>query len=586
VVAKDGSAGAHPAASVVGLGNKMAKKRTSVLSETGSIEDKGKLGLGSKVQTESILSGPKGKNGAIGDAASTLGLGRATSISGSKTADVSTARPKGPTTQRPNTIHNDHHVGPGITEPSASAPNLISLDEGNTVTSSPASDRPPTVTSGFHPFPFPRPASIKSNETQSTTTTTTSSTSTATAGGVAGTEGLGGEGEMDRSTSPSNAGVGGSGSLLNSFRARDKQAIAAQMNTAKSAVRKWGIDFAAKRRADFQQVQPESGAAGGSGGLKSQPDTIPRAENTAASTSGTGTSLGHSPGRSLQERLNDAARAAAAANLSAGSGVTGIGNRERSASNLSNTTTSSSASGRPTLLSSPSKSGVVEPSASVSEPNFTLATHRSNPNDQSSIRRDSATANTSVSTSPPVLMQPSAGRSMIVPRVPKRPGQVTGLGSSPGSGLTRKTSDSSEVALASGVSGESKDVTPPRKSTETNSFRPASDEPKALATPPPPLPARTIEDVDGGAEMQRSDSAPATTTQVDETKDESPIISISHPDQESPVAADENNGTPKQDLTEDSGAQHALRRLAEKDGQSRNCQVANQDQPLSHSQDQ
>lgn len=560
----------------------MAKKRTSVLSETGSIEDKDKLGSGLKVQTESILSGPKGSNGAIGDAALTSGLGRATSISGSKTADVSTARPKGPTTQRPNTIHNDHHVGPGITEPSASAPNLISLDEGNTVTSSPASDRPPTVTSGFHPFPFPRPASIKSNETQSTT----SSTSTATAGGVAGTEGPGGEGSMDRSTSPSNVGVGGSGSLLNSFRARDKQAIAAQMNTAKSAVRKWGIDFAAKRRADFQQVQPESGAAGGSGGLKSQPETISRAENTSASTSGSGTSLGHSPGRSLQERLNDAARAAAAANLSAGSGVTGIGNRERSASNLSNTTTSSSASGRPTLLSSPSKSGVVEPSASVSEPNFTLASHRSNPNDQSSNRRDSAKANTSVSTSPPVLMQPSAGRSMIVPRVPKRPGQVTGLGSSPGSGLTRKTSDSSEVALAPGVSGESKDVTPPRKSTETESFRPASEEPKAQTSPPPTLPAKTIEDIEGGAEMQRSDSAPATTTQVDETKDESPIISISHPDQESPVAADENNGTPSQDLTEDSDAQHALRRLAEKDGQSRKGQVANADQPLSHSQDQ
>jgi hypothetical protein len=557
------------------------KKRNSVLSETTSTEDKEKAKVKPiiKAWTDST-SATKGKNGNMAEVASgsTSGVARSTSISSSKAVDALASRLPGHKA-RPNSIHNDHSAIPGTGDASASAPNLVSIDKGNTVTSSPASDRPLSVTSGFHPFPLPRPASVQSNETQSTQ----SSASTATAGagvqvGTVAHPEL--EGSTDRSVSPNNAAAG---SLLDSFRARDKQAIAAQVNTAKSAVRKWGLDFAAKRRADFQQTpapaatQPASPTKAGLKATPNQASLNPtyRPDETHSQTASS--SLGHSPGRSLQERLNDAARAAA--NVSSSTGATG--NRERSASNLSNTSTvSASASVRPTLLSSPSKAVAVDPTPSISEPNFTLSAHRTGEREQSTPRRESA------STTPPVLMQPSVGRSMVVPRVRHRPGEVIGLGSSPDSGLTRKMSTSSEVALgsSSGARG-SKLASPPAPVNKGSvpSTLPTKLPEESLGTIP------SVPDLEDGAPMQRSGSAPApTTSKAEAVKPDTQIVGLTRPDEddipikqesgapETPVgeihASTSGTSTPARMIAEStgaSGAQDALRRLANKDGQSR-----------------
>ena len=372
------------------------------------------------------------------------------------------------------------------------------------------------MTSGFHPLP--RPASVQSNETRS-------STSTSTTIPIANSETVGGD--LDRSTSPNTAAH--SASLLESFRARDKQAIAAQVSSAKSVVRKWGIDFAAKRRGEFA---PAAGTGIKGQSPQTQPQAIYRPEDDRhqlnASTSA-GTSLGHSPTRTLQERLNDAAKAAAAVNST-------TANRERSHSNLSNA--SSATSSRPTLLASPSKSGAVA-GPSISEPTFTLS-------DQAP-RRDSA----------PVLMQPSAGRGMVVPRVVKRPGEVTGLGNSPGQGMTRKISESDTASPTPPPPVSTAPELPPRKSAE-------SDRPDTV---PPPIP-RKPDPEEVGAAMQRSDSAPVPSRpSLDDTKEANPIIGLTRPDDDIELETEElvDTSIPKSELgtSPSSGAQDALRKLAE-----------------------
>jgi hypothetical protein len=429
-------------------------------------------------------------------------------------------------------------------EASASAPTLVS-EQADTVISSPASDRATTITSGFHPFPFTntntKPASIKSTDTRSSTST--SATAKELESSTSKTEG-----EIDRSASP--GGTASSASLLDSFRARDKQAIAAQVNTARSVVKKWGIDFAAKRRADFNQT-PGTGIKG-----QTQPQAIYRPDddrlhtnsNSAAGTSPA--SLGHSPTRTLQERLHDAARAAAAANVSANTG------RERSGSTLSTNTASSAGSSRPTLLASPSKSGVVEASPSISEPTFTLSSHRTD------TGTDTRTT--------PVLMQPSAGRSMVVPRVVKRPGEVIGLGNSPGQGMIRKTSD---TPPDDGSGSRSLPELPARKSVESD--RPRVD---MGDTVPPPLPDRKAESsLTPGSRsevLNLESTTPLTLPDDTSIPSSGDITKLSRPDELPPKEEEASPLPVSQSDVEpvnlgSSTAQEALRKLAEKNNQSK-----------------
>jgi hypothetical protein len=476
--------------------SEVSKKRTSLhgdLGKPGSEDNKKAESVLSKFQTE--LGHGRGQH-VENEKGSGLARSSSNASNRSRTAEV------GP---KPKLDHS----ALGNEAASASAPTLVHLEGSDTVTSSPASDRPPTITSGFHPLP--KPASIKSNDTSSSTAITE-------------TPGA----DIDRSASPGTAAH--SASLLESFRARDKQAIAAQVSSAKSVVRKWGIDFAAKRRADFQA--PATGT--GIKGQQTQPQAIYRPHEDdrlhsshAASTSGASTSLGHSPNRTLQERLNDAAKAAAIANS------TTTTNRERSHSNLSNTSSSS----RPTLLASPSKSGAVA-GPSISEPTFTLSDQKP--------RRDSV----------PVLMQPSAGRGMVVPRVVKRPGEVTGLGNSPGHGLTRKISEDAGSTTPSATGNKTPDV-PPRKSAE-------SDRPGV----PPPLPKKP-DMSELGVEMQRSGSAPIPSTPSNEITEPNQIISLTKSDDD--IESEKEKGKEIGDLVDTSipqsgpsGAQDALRKLADK----------------------
>jgi hypothetical protein len=472
--------------------SEVSKKRTSILGDIGkpgSEETKKAESVLSKFQTE-VGHG----HGQHVESEKGSGLGRSSSNASnrSRTAEV------GP---KPKLDHS----ALGNEAASASAPTLVRLEESDTVTSSPASDRPPTITSGFHPLP--KPASIKSNDTP-----------------IPNSETLGAD--IDRSASPGTAAH--SASLLESFRARDKQAIAAQVSSAKSVVRKWGIDFAAKRRADFQA--PTTGT--GIKGQQTQPQAIYRPQeddrlhSTTTSSAGASTSLGHSPNRTLQERLNDAAKAAAIANST-------TTNRERSHSNLSNTSSSS----RPTLLASPSKSGAVA-GPSISEPTFTLSDQKP--------RRDSV----------PVLMQPSAGRGMVVPRVVKRPGEVTGLGNSPGQGLTRKISEDAGSTTPSATGNNTPDI-PPRKSAE-------SDRPGV----PPPLPKKP-DMSELGVEMQRSGSAPIPSTPSNEITERNQIIGLTKSDDDIEIEKEKEKETG--DLVDtsipqpgSSGAQDALRKLADK----------------------
>jgi hypothetical protein len=471
--------------------SEISKKRTSILGDIGkpgSEETKKAESVLSKFQTE-VGHGHNGEN----EKGSGLVRSSSNASNRSRTAEV------GP---KPKLDHS----ALGNEAASASAPTLVHLEGNDTVTSSPASDRPPTITSGFHPLP--KPASIKSNDTSSSTANTELPAA-----------------DIDRSASPGTAAH--SASLLESFRARDKQAIAAQVSSAKSVVRKWGIDFAAKRRADFQA--PATGT--GIKGQQTQPQAIYRPQEddrlhaTTSSSAGASTSLGHSPNRTLQERLNDAAKAAAIANS------TTTTNRERSHSNLSNTSNSS----RPTLLASPSKSGAVA-GPSISEPTFTLSDQKP--------RRDSV----------PVLMQPSAGRGMVVPRVVKRPGEVTGLGNSPGQGLTRKISEDAGSTTPSATGNKTPDV-PPRKSAE-------SDRPGV----PPPLPKKS-DMSELGVEMQRSGSAPIPSTPSNEITEPNQIIGLTKSDDDIESEKEKETG----DLVDTSmpqsgpsGAQDALRKLADK----------------------
>jgi hypothetical protein len=475
--------------------SEVSKKRTSLhgdLGKPGSEDTKKAESVLSKFQTELGIGHNQHVENEKGSA-----LGRSSSNASNRSR----------TTEVGSKVKLDHSAL-GNEAASASAPTLVHLEGSDTVTSSPASDRPPTITSGFHPLP--EPASVKSNDTSSSTP------NTETPGG-----------DIDRSASPGTAAH--SASLLESFRARDKQAIAAQVSSAKSVVRKWGIDFAAKRRADFQA--PAAGA--GIKGQQTQPQAIYRPQeddrlhSTTSPSAGASTSLGHSPNRTLQERLNDAAKAAAIANS------TTTTNRERSHSNLSNASNSS----RPTLLASPSKSGAVA-GPSISEPTFTLSDQKP--------RRESV----------PVLMQPSAGRGMVVPRVIKRPGEVTGLGNSPGQGLTRKISDADGDSTPTSGTGSKTPEILTRKSAELD--RPGV---------PPPSPKKP-DMSELGVEMQRSGSAPVPSTPSNEISEPNQIISLTKSDDEIEIEKEEEAG----DLVDTaipqpgpSEAQDALRKLAIKD---------------------
>ena len=143
---------------------------------------------------------------------------------------------------------------------------------------------------------------------------------------------------------------------------------------------------------------------------------------------------------------------------------------------------------------------------------------------------------------------------MVVPRVVKRPGEVTGLGNSPGQGLTRKISEDA------GPTTSSANKTPdlgPRKSAE-------SDRPGV----PPPLP-KYPNMSELGVEMQRSGSAPIPSTPSGEITEPNQIVSLTKSDDDIEIEKEKEKESGELVDTSipqpgPSGAQDALRKLADK----------------------
>ncbi|WWD18383.1 hypothetical protein CI109_102833 [Kwoniella shandongensis] len=416
-----------------------------------------------------------------------------------------------------------------------------------------------------------------------------------------------------------------SASLISSLRSRDKKALQAQMGTAKEQMKKWGVNFAAKRRAgSMNHEHSEEREEYRPAALYRPPEADPRDDAPLPTT----TASHHSPGSgmSLQERLNAAAHAAATAPIS-------VPSRDRSSSSAS----------RLSLLNSPSKAAITP--ASASPPGWTLSSAKATtgvvkdeasaaPSASSTIGTADQSRRPSSSSHHTVFTQPAGGRSMVVPRVPKRPGQVTGIGSNLGEGMVRKVSTEDGLqeervedvkgtppSLPSRHSVDGRGVTadanpgdiptpegsrtpadtslhptppriPPRKATPSSSrkssFGAASSD--AVNTPAGDKSAitksETIEVISPptAPQLQRSDTAPiATDADGEGTKDSSslhpspPRVSkaeFSSPAQpssssspngnssESPTKSVSGNDSPRPPSM--SGAESALRKLAQK----------------------
>ncbi|WVQ96740.1 hypothetical protein IAU59_003847 [Kwoniella sp. CBS 9459] len=283
--------------------------------------------------------------------------------------------------------------------------------------------------------------------------------------------------------------------LMNSLRARDKKALQAQAGAARESLKKWGVGLAAKRRAGRDPTHPQEEHRPPA--LYRPPEEDAREDDVGlVATSPTG-------GRSLQDRLNAVAHAAPS--------PLPIPARERSASSSS----------KPSLFASPGKSTASTASSSppnwtpsMSKPTTSVIKNEATPHHPAQMTVPGpASATTSErrgSQSTPVLMQPAPGRSMVVPRVPKRPGQVTGIGHNANEPMVRRvsTEDGMKEERIEKSENEQKipPVLPPRPSKEGLRSAALADQggPAALDIPspaetdgntqesavPPPLPSR------------------------------------------------------------------------------------------------
>ena len=346
--------------------------------------------------------------------------------------------------------------------------------------------------------------------------------------------------DADRSISPDSATTVGKGasnaSLISSIRTRDKKALQSQVNVARDNIKKWGVNFAAKRKSAMhphlsEERDPDKPAAIYRPEMDERDDT-PIRGSRPESTSASRTAV--SPNRTLKERLNAAAQAAATTGTSSSPSAQARPARAGSASS------SHSIPGRPALATSPKATG-VDKMLGVSPPagwtlggglpttelirdaasGSTASTPPPRPANGNSHAR-SASSITSTST---VHTQPSAGRSMVVPRVPRRPGEVTGIGSSNDGMIRRISSDGGEDVVRPVV--QHPPPLPRRHDASASSSDHSSTGEKAE---PPALPPRrsketsrdisndTIDDSDSSAPvpppdaMTRSDSAPPATS--------------------------------------------------------------------------
>jgi hypothetical protein len=242
-------------------------------------------------------------------------------------------------------------------------------------------------------------------------------------------------------------------SLISTLRTRtaDKKALQSSVNEARDAMKKWGVNWAAKRKSG---IDPDEKV--------DAPAAVVRASEEVH---------GHNPRRSidqpsLRERLAAAATAAAVS-------------------------TSPTRSTEPRAITTPSKAEPVTSSHSsvksfsISPPAKSLfAPSVSRPTTEVNLAEVSSSASgpSSPASRPPALPvrhQPSGSVGMVVPRVPHRPGSITSISSSPD-----KTSN---FGTLDQVLTEDAGENTPRQA--------------------PPLPARTIEETQP-AQSTKADEPP------------------------------------------------------------------------------
>lgn len=196
-------------------------------------------------------------------------------------------------------------------------------------------------------------------------------------------------------------------SLITTLRtkAADKKALQTSVNEARDAMKKWGVNWAAKRKSGLDADDKVDTPAA----LYRPPD-----EDEAHHVS-------HNPRRSMdQPSLRDRLNAAAAASAST-SPTRRMEPRAIMTPSKPDPTTSSRSSVKSLSISPPSKS-VFAPTVSRPTTEVNLA------------EVSSASSKAIPSTRPPSLPvrhQPSSSIGMTVPRVPNRPGSVKSLSSSP-----------------------------------------------------------------------------------------------------------------------------------------------------------
>lgn len=275
-------------------------------------------------------------------------------------------------------------------------------------------------------------------------------------------------------------------SLLASFRTRDKKALQSQLNVTKDAVKKWGIGFAAKHRPRDSSPLPAH-------------EEKPAALYRPAEEDGPGPAdMAMSPtkAKSLKERLDAAAALtnaapvpipATGANRERTSSVGSSSSYNRNLSSSARSNGSTSGSGWNVASSQPT-TGVNKDKVSGSPSKLSTPTFGQPPSTASSL--DSSIIAT-------VSRQPSAGRSMVVPRVVKRPGELTAFGSERGEELKRVASPEAEEVLKESQEEDSEKslklpALPLRRSVESdrgNMTNGAGALPKLLDQPPS-LPSR------------------------------------------------------------------------------------------------
>lgn len=346
-------------------------------------------------------------------------------------------------------------------------------------------------------------------------------------------------------------GAASTASLITSLRAGDKTAIQSQMTSARAAVKKWGVNWAAKRKPNIGGLGDDADEDRSAAVYRPPDEDIDVNAGYAGGLSRS--SEGH---KTLQERLTAAAAAAAQAN------------RPKSGS-VSSSSPGTSAAVRPILQPSPSKASASTSSLGTSPPQWSLSA----PAPTTGLAKDGANARHSGSTPPgsqtstrtddnslarqssprqhdrrnssstPVITQPMRGKSMVVPRVPRRPGEIVAIASTE-AGITRRISRGEEDILKgkdagvppsslAGVGGASdsdaaakNEVVPPplpaRKKTPASSPKLSTmDLPEAAETCTT-VQSETSRDgpsgsaVDNGLQLKRSDSAPAAATEPPE----------------------------------------------------------------------